>query len=164
MYEVLLIALNTSLRISLSTHETTWISISAAIHFHSVLIARPQLNDFTLRISGPGIDEKLMRIINSCYRVFPLKWSAAIHYSVRNCYLSGLLWYRLWKILGFHYHAIKNINANHRKCRIWEMKEDEYTKRIAKNQVCAIFHMRDIRKNVLHKHVKLCTETPCWCP
>ena len=27
------------------------------------------------------------------------------------------------------------------------MKEDEYTKRIAKNQVCAIFHMRDIRKN-----------------
>ena len=27
------------------------------------------------------------------------------------------------------------------------MKEDEYTKRLAKNQVCAIFHMRDTRKN-----------------
>ena len=31
------------------------------------------------------------------------------------------------------------------------MKEDKYTKSLAKNQVCAIFHMRDIRKNVLPK-------------
>ena len=31
---------------------------------------------------------------------------------------------------------------------MWEIKEDEYTKRIGKNQVCAIFHMRDIWKNV----------------
>ena len=29
------------------------------------------------------------------------------------------------------------------------MKEDEYTKSIAKNQVCAIFHMRDIPNNLL---------------
>ena len=44
------------------------------------------------------------------------------------------------------------------------MKEDEYTRGLAKNQVCAIFHMRDIRKNVLPKFIKLCMETPCWCP
>ena len=29
------------------------------------------------------------------------------------------------------------------------MKEDKYTKSLAKNQVYAIVHMRDIRKNVL---------------
>ena len=44
------------------------------------------------------------------------------------------------------------------------MKEDEYTKSLAKNLVCAIFHMRDIRKNVLPKFIKLCMETPCACP
>ena len=49
----------------------------------------------------------------------------------------------------------------YRKSRIWEMKEDKYTKRLAKNQVCAIFHMRDIRKKVLLTFIKLCTETPC---
>ena len=42
------------------------------------------------------------------------------------------------------------------------MKEDKYTKRLAKNQVCAIFQMRDIRKNDLPKFIKLCVETPCW--
>ena len=31
------------------------------------------------------------------------------------------------------------------------MKEDKYAKNLAKNQVCAIFHMRDIRKKVLPK-------------
>ena len=44
------------------------------------------------------------------------------------------------------------------------MKEDKYTKSIAKNQVYAIVHMRDIRKNVLPKFIKLCMETPCLCP
>ena len=44
------------------------------------------------------------------------------------------------------------------------MKEDKYTKRLAKNQVCAIFQMRDILKNDLPKFVKLCVETPCWSP
>ena len=37
-------------------------------------------------------------------------------------------------------------------------------KDLAKNQVCAIFHMRDIRKNVLPKFIKLCMEAPCLCP
>ena len=35
----------------------------------------------------------------------------------------------------------------------WEMKEDKYAKSLAKTQVFAIFHMRDIRKNVLPKFV-----------
>ena len=52
----------------------------------------------------------------------------------------------------------------YRRTRIWEMKEDKYTKRLAKNQVCAIFQMRDIRKNDLPKFIKLCMETPCWSP
>ena len=42
----------------------------------------------------------------------------------------------------------------YRTSRIWEMKEDKYTKRLAKNQVCAIFQMRDIRKNDLPKFIK----------
>ena len=52
-------------------------------------------------------------------------------------------------ILGLHCHTMKNKHANHsiHKSRIREMKEDKYTKRLAKNQVCAIFQMRDIRKN-----------------
>ena len=37
----------------------------------------------------------------------------------------------------------------YRKSIIWEIKEDKYAKSLAKNQVCAIFHMRDIRKKVL---------------
>ena len=48
--------------------------------------------------------------------------------------------------------------------RIWEMKEDERTKSLGKNQLCAIFYMRDIWRNVLPKLKKLCMETPCWCP
>ena len=44
------------------------------------------------------------------------------------------------------------------------MKEDKYTKSLAKNQVYAIVHMRDIQKNVLPKFIKLCMEMPCLCP
>ena len=32
----------------------------------------------------------------------------------------------------------------YRKSRNWKMKEDKYTKSLAKNQVCAILHMRRI--------------------
>ena len=41
------------------------------------------------------------------------------------------------------------------------MKEDKYTKNLAKNQFYAIVHMRDIRKNVLPNFIKLCMKTPC---
>ena len=44
------------------------------------------------------------------------------------------------------------------------MKEVKYTKSLAKNQVYAIVHMQDIRKNVLPKFIKLCMETLCLCP
>ena len=52
----------------------------------------------------------------------------------------------------------------YRRTRIWEMKKDKYTKTLAKNQVCETFQMRDIGKNGLPKFIKLCMETPCWCP
>ena len=42
------------------------------------------------------------------------------------------------------------------------MKEDKYTKSLAKNQVYAIVHMRDIRKNVSPKFIKLCVFVPLW--
>ena len=54
-------------------------------------------------------------------------------------------------ILCFHYHALKNKNSNQLTQKVQNLgnKRDEYTlKRLAKNQVCAMFHMRDIRKNV----------------
>ena len=44
------------------------------------------------------------------------------------------------------------------------MKEDKYTKNLAKNQVYAIVHMREIRKNVLPNFIRLCMETPYLCP
>ena len=43
----------------------------------------------------------------------------------------------------------------YRKYRISEMKEDEYTKSLAKNQVCAIFHMQRYSE-ILPKFLKLC--------
>ena len=44
------------------------------------------------------------------------------------------------------------------------MKEDKYTKSLAKNQVCVIFDMQDTRENVLPEFIKLCMEMPYWCP
>ena len=57
-------------------------------------------------------------------------------------------------LLCFHCNAIENKKrtSQYRKSRIREMKEDtsdKYTYSFAKNQVYAIIHMRDIRKNVL---------------
>ena len=51
-----------------------------------------------------------------------------------------------------------------RKSGIGEMKEDKYTKSLAKNQVCVRFHWREIWKNVSPKFIKICMEMPCWCP
>ena len=60
-------------------------------------------------------------------------------------------------------NEIKMETFQYRKSRIWEMKEDKYTKSLAKNQVYATVHIRDIRKNVSPKFIKLCMETPCLC-
>ena len=35
----------------------------------------------------------------------------------------------------------------------WEIKEDKYTESLGKNQVCVIFHMQDLWKNVLPKFI-----------
>ena len=43
----------------------------------------------------------------------------------------------------------------YRRTRIWEMKKDNYTKTLAKNQVCEIFQMRDTAKNGLPKFINL---------
>ena len=40
----------------------------------------------------------------------------------------------------------------YRTAKIWEMNEEIKIKILSKNQVCALFHMRDIRKNVLPKY------------
>ena len=44
------------------------------------------------------------------------------------------------------------------------MKEEKCKKGLVKNQVYAIVHKRDIRKNVLPKFMRLCMETPRLCP
>ena len=41
---------------------------------------------------------------------------------------------------------IKMQTIKNSKSRIWDIKEDKYAKSFAKNQVCAIFHTRDIWK------------------
>ena len=43
----------------------------------------------------------------------------------------------------------------YRESRIWEIKEDKYTKSLAKNQDCVIFHTQNNRKNLLFKFIKL---------
>ena len=55
---------------------------------------------------------------------------------------------------------IKIETIQYRKYRIWEMKEDKYAKGLAKNQVGAVFHMKDTKVNVLPKCIRLCMETP----
>ena len=42
----------------------------------------------------------------------------------------------------------------YRKSRIWEMKEDKYAKSLSKNHFCAIFHLRNIRKNLFTQSYK----------
>ena len=53
---------------------------------------------------------------------------------------------------------IKMQTIQYRRTRIWKMKKDEYTKTLAKNQVCEIFQMRGIGKNGLPKFIKLSWE------
>ena len=45
-----------------------------------------------------------------------------------------------------------------------EKKEDEYSNSLVKTQVCAMFRVGDIRRNVLLKYIRLRMETPCLCP
>ena len=69
-------------------------------------------------------------------------------------------WLRCISVAGFHCHTIiKTIQQ--RKSRIEDIKEDEYSKSLAKVQVCAMFCVGDIRRNVLLKFIRICMETPC---
>ena len=61
-------------------------------------------------------------------------------------YLSGATVGCLFYVFTVMPSKIKMQTSQYRKSRIWEMKEDKYTKSLAKNQVCAIIDMRDIRK------------------
>ena len=45
--------------------------------------------------------------------------------------------------LSFEELIKEKVKIQKRKFRIREMKEDKYAQRLAKNQVCAIFHMQD---------------------
>ena len=44
------------------------------------------------------------------------------------------------------------------------MKEGKYTKALAKIQVGAILHVREIRRIFLPTFIELYMETQCWCP
>ena len=50
------------------------------------------------------------------------------------------------------------------KSRIKEIKKDEYSNSLAKVQVCAMFRVGDIQRNVLFKFIRRFLETPCLCP
>ena len=55
-------------------------------------------------------------------------------------------------IAGFHcFTTIKTIQQI--KSRIKDEKEDEHSNSVAKIQVCAMFRVGDIRKNVWRRHV-----------
>ena len=46
--------------------------------------------------------------------------------------------------------------------RIWEMKEDEYTKSFPRIRSVQYFKCKIFRATVIPKFIKLCMETP-WC-
>ena len=82
------------------------------------------------------------------------------NFSVLNLVVNNDI---MLQIAGFHCHTIIK-TIQYVKSRIKETKEDEYSNSLAKVQVCAMFRVGDIRRNVLLKFIRLCTETPCLCP
>ena len=73
-------------------------------------------------------------------------------------------YHTLFSVFTITPSKIKIETIQYRKSRIWEMKGDKYAKGLAKNQVGAVFHMKETRENVLQKCIRLCMETPRWCP
>ena len=85
---------------------------------------------------------------------------------IRMCYLFWQKWYcwfsvsRLSKLI-----EVKIKTVQWKKSRICkEMKGGKYEKNLAKIQDREMFHIRDIRRNVLPKFTEICMKTPCWCP
>ena len=105
------------------------------------------LRDLVIHLQNYRIQQKLHEMHNICLWLERIRSS---HKEFTACTVTQ------WKI--------KMQTIQYRRTRIWEMKKDKYTKTLAKNQVCEIFQMRDIGKNGLPKFIKLCMETPCWCP
>ena len=81
-------------------------------------------------------------------------WNKRNHlHEKKTSTLRGFSWYTNMAAVSLFWNtnmvAVTSCeNALYRKSRIWEMKEDKYTKSLAKIQVYAIVHMRDIRKTV----------------
>ena len=107
-----------------------------------------------------GWTEPIHWVLNRNFRKVWLNGSRPI-----LCANSQKLWTegRVFSVFTVTPWKIKMQTIQYRKSRIWEMKEDKYSKSHAKNQVNAIVRVRDIRKNVLPRFIKLCMETPCWC-
>ena len=76
-------------------------------------------------------------------------------------FLDGYLILKFRKKLnngGFQCHdIIKTIQPI--KSRVKEVKEDEYSNSLAKIQVCVMFHVGDIQRNVLLKFIRQCIKT-----
>ena len=90
-------------------------------------------------------------------------WSVSISSVVWSSVLISVTWVELTVGCLFYVFTvmpskIKMQTSQYRKSTICEMKEDKYTKSLAKNQVCAIIDVRDIRKNVLPKFIRLCMD------
>ena len=85
------------------------------------------------------------------------------------CFTLCILFFsiRLFSILGFHSRE-KAEKQKGKPFYTESLESGKWKKKICKslayNQVYATVHMRDIRKNVLPKFIKLCMETPCLCP
>ena len=47
---------------------------------------------------------------------------------------------------------------------LWEMIDDCYINKLAKNQVSTVFDLRVIHRSVPSKFIELCMKTPCLCP
>ena len=69
-------------------------------------------------------------------------------------------------ILDFHSRGKAEIKMETFKSESLESGNERrwITKSLAENQVYAMVHMRDIRKNVLPKFIELCMEMQCLCP
>ena len=67
------------------------------------------------------------------------------YFTKRYYKLRRLIWSKCFTITP---SKIKMQTSQYRKSRIWEIKEDKHTKSLAKNQVCAIIHMREIHKKM----------------
>ena len=117
-----------------------------------------------LKLTAPFLHFFVLKILCAVYLNFVLIKKFSL------CSKKYFLWL-FWRFspfagIGLPCHSMKNKlmqTIQYRESRTWEMKEDEHTISLAKNQVCAIFQCEIFRANVIPKFIKLCMETPWWC-